>query len=134
MRGEATIRFSRRGETLEYHEMSKSRASFFKSASPADEVALALHSEEEHALHEEDVSWVRWTFQSIRARRPAIVFESEAAERTELIEDWKRFVEQTWLPSIAPLLLQGWAAAREGREEELFLVNAKMGSALSPEE
>jgi hypothetical protein len=114
--------------------MSKSRAPFLKSAAPAEEVALALHSEEGHALHEEDVSWVRWTFQSIRARRPGIVFETEATERAQLIDDWKRFVEQTWLPSIAPLLLRGWAAAREGREEELFLVNAKMGAALSPEE
>ncbi len=114
--------------------MSKSRVPAFKSTAPPVEVPLSLHSEVTLTEHEEEVGWVRWIFQSIRARREALVFQSAATERTDLIEDWKRFIDRTWLPSGAPLLLRAWSAAREGKEEELFAVNGEMGAALSAEE
>lgn len=74
-------------------------------------VALALHSEAAEAEHEESLGWVRWMFQSIRIRREAIIFESEAKERNGIITDWQAFGEGVWHSALAPTLLTAWKAA-----------------------
>jgi hypothetical protein len=69
---------------------------------------LVLHTPESELEHEESLAWVRWMFQSIRARRSALVFQSQETERPQLLTDWQRFVEQEWLPILAPAMLGAW--------------------------
>ena len=87
----------------------------FKNPSGPPEVELTLHSEATLAAREEDLGWVRWVFQSLRARLEALEFQTTATERADAVEDWRRFVENLWLPKLAANLLRAWDAARSAR-------------------
>jgi hypothetical protein len=95
-------------------------------------VALALHSEAAEAEHEESLAWVRWMFQSIRIRREAIVFESDAKERCALIADWQTFANGVWPSALAPTLLTAWKAA-ESNDVHALLAASDALSGLLPE-
>jgi len=73
-------------------------------------VPLVLHSEATAAEHEESLAWVRWLFQSIRARCPALVFSSSHVDRLGLLDDWQRYIDQVWLPVLAPPVVEAWRA------------------------
>ena len=66
--------------------------------------AIALHSAESAAEHEEGLGWVRWLFQSVRAQSEALLFSSDAQSRVGVITDWQGFIEKTFLPAAAPAL------------------------------
>lgn len=89
-----------------------------------------LHSESSQAAREEELGWVRWVFQSLRARLEALEFQTTATERADAVEDWRRFVENLWLPQLAPNLMRAWNAARTGQHEELMVINAEIASIL----
>jgi hypothetical protein len=95
-------------------------------------VALALHSEAAEAEHEESLGWVRWMFQSIRIRRDAIVFESDATERSGIIADWQTFGEGLWHAALAPTLMTAWKAA-EANDVRGLLAAGDALSGLLPE-
>ncbi len=95
-------------------------------------LALALHSEKAEAEHEESLAWVRWMFQSIRIRREAIVFETEARERHGIIEDWQAFAGGMWASALAPTLLAAWKAA-EANDVRALLATSEALSGLLPE-
>lgn len=67
----------------------------------------------ESVLHEEDLAWIHWLFQSARIRNGSLIFFSQARRRNELLADWEAFGQQVFLPILAPALLQCWQAARE---------------------
>lgn len=94
-------------------------------------VELSLHQHANMEMAEENREWVRWIFQSIRARCQGMVFHSGATERSELIEDWKHFLEQYWLPELAPAILQGWQEAVKGDQAALLRGNNALSQCLS---
>lgn len=94
-------------------------------------VELSLHQDADREMAGENREWVRWVFQSIRARCQGMAFHSEATERSGLIEDWKNFIEQCWLPVLAPALLQGWQEAVKGDQVALLRRNNTLNQQLS---
>jgi hypothetical protein len=93
-------------------------------------VALALHSEAAQAEHEESLAWVRWMFQSIRIRQEAIVFESDAKDRTGLVADWQTFAEGVWQSALAPTLLTAWKAAESNDVHAVLATSDALGGLL----
>lgn len=93
-------------------------------------VALALHSEESRIEHEESLAWIRWIFQSIRARRESIVFRTAATNREGVLADWQDFAMQVWFPALAPGLLQAWKAAHAEDLEGLLAAGEELGKTL----
>ncbi|CAN5816905.1 hypothetical protein BH11VER1_BH11VER1_33160 [soil metagenome] len=94
-------------------------------------VELSLHQDADREMAEENREWVRWIFQSIRVRCLGMAFHSEATERSALIEDWMKFIEQSWLPILAPALLQGWQEAVKGDQAALLRLNVALSQQLS---
>lgn len=94
---------------------------------------LSLHEAADHKASDEDREWVRWIFHSIRARCQGMVFISDATERSGLIEDWKTFIEQGWLPVLAPALLQVWQEAVKGDQSVLLEKNHALSQHLPSE-
>lgn len=72
--------------------------------------------ETESVLHEEDLAWIHWLFQSARIRNGSLIFISKASRRHDLLVDWESFANQIWLPILAPVMLQCWQAANENRD------------------
>src|SRR6186997_2698618 len=81
------------------------------SAAPAD---LRLHTPIEDIDNRDGLAWVRWLFQSVRAQRTALVFQTDAIERAQALAEWQCFVGDIFFPVLAPALLRGWRAAHEG--------------------
>jgi hypothetical protein len=102
----------------------------FKAPRDPAETGLMLHSEVPASAREEDLGWVRYVFQSLRARLEALEFQTIATERAVAVEDWRQFVENLWLPKLAPHLLRAWDAARHGRHEDLMVINAEVAATL----
>ena len=92
-------------------------------------VALALHSEE--AANEHDLEWAHWLFQGVRARCVAVVFQSDAMDRAELLSDWQTFAAESFLPILAPALIEGWQQAIIGDESGLLAWNLKLNQQLN---
>ena len=95
------------------------------------DVDLALYSEVSAAEHEERLAWVRWVFQGVRGRCRTLIFLTESTERVPLLKDWQRYLDQTWLPQLAPALLQSWRAAHEGNDLALIPVTQKLNLEMS---
>lgn len=91
---------------------------------------LALHSESTAAEHEESLVWVRWLFQSIRARCTSLVFNSAQVERVALLEDWQRFVDKVWLPVLAPAMIDAWRAVSHDQKTPLLDHNSALHKTL----
>ncbi len=89
-----------------------------RPTAPPDAV-LALHTGETRLEHTKNLAWVRWLFQSVRAQREALVFQSAAMDRAGLITDWLRFTNETFLCILAPALLRGWQNAQAGDDAQL---------------
>lgn len=95
---------------------------------------LALHSAESRAEHDENLSWVRWMFQGVRAQCEAILFHTHGeAGRHTMIKDWEGFLDRPWKDCIAPCLLDAWRAADAGDLDALLAVDIRLGEALPPE-
>lgn len=93
-------------------------------------VELSLHQDADRTMVEENREWVRWVFHSIRARCQGMVFVSGATERSMLVEDWKNFIEQSWMPTLATSLLQSWQEAVRGDASALLLMNDSLNRQL----
>lgn len=90
-----------------------------ENSAPAERAELRLHSGKTDGGELDGLEWVRWLFQSVRAQRTALVFQSQAPVRVALLEEWREFVEGVFLPVLAPALLRAWRAAHQGDDEEL---------------
>lgn len=86
------------------------------SAVPVD---LRLHAAVQEAEDADGLAWVRWLFQSVRAQRSALVFQTGAVDRILALADWQRFAGEIFLPVLAPVLLRGWHSANEGEDAAL---------------
>ncbi len=94
-------------------------------------VALALHTEK--SLPEEDnLAWVGWMFQGVRARCRTLLFHGTTNYRRELLEEWEQYSTQLWYPTLAPLILNAWQAAHADDENALLAINARAGKLLDP--
>lgn len=83
--------------------------------------------------HAESLAWVRWLFQSVRAQREALVFQSAAMNRSGLIADWLRFTDEIFLRILAPALLSGWQHAQAGDDAKLSSGDHELHNALPAE-
>lgn len=95
--------------------------------------SLALHSEESRQDHAESLAWVRWLFQSVRAQRKTLLFQSAAVDRAGLIADWLRFTDEFFLRILAPALLRGWQHAQAGDDAQLASGDHELHKLLSVE-
>jgi hypothetical protein len=93
-------------------------------------VELSLHEGVGADVQDDNREWVRWIFQSIRARCQGMVFQSTAGDRSVLIEDWKKFVEQFWMTVLAPALLEAWQEAVRGDQAALLKRNNALSQQL----
>ncbi len=60
-----------------------------------------------------------------------MVFISGATERPVLVDDWKQFIEQSWLPVLGPFLLESWQEAVKGDQAALLQLNQALSRQLS---
>ena len=97
------------------------------SAAPVD---LRLHAPVDHSEDADGLAWVRWLFQSVRAQRTALVFQTGAVERVVALGEWQRFADDLFLPVIAPALLRGWHAAQQGDDAALAACDLELHSRL----
>lgn len=105
-----------------------------RSPGTGPDAKLAVHSAESRAEHDENLSWVRWMFQSVRAQCEALLFLTHGeAGRHTMIKDWEAFLDRPWKVDIAPCLLDAWRAADAGDLDALFAVDVRLGQQLSPE-
>jgi len=79
----------------------------------------------------DDLAWVRWLFQSVRAQRTALVFQSSAVERMLALADWQCFARETFLPVLAPILLRGWRSANAGDDAALAACDLELQAGLA---
>ena len=93
---------------------------------------LALHTEETAVEDEAGLAWVRWLFQSVRIRCRRLVFTSQATDRARLLADWAHFAETSFLPVLAPALLQARRCGEEGDDAALAATDREWGAKLSP--
>jgi hypothetical protein len=98
---------------------------------PAAAADLRLHPVVEKSEDADGLGWVRWLFQSVRARRTALVFRTDAVERVLTLAEWHRFAEEIFLPLLAPALLQGWRAAQQGDDAALAASDRELQSRLT---
>lgn len=98
------------------------------SAVPVD---LRLHASVEDAEDANGLAWVRWLFQSVRAQRTALVFQTGAVERVLALVEWQRFAGDIFLPVLAPVLLRGWRSANAGDDAALAACDRELQSRLS---
>src|SRR5689334_15951358 len=82
-------------------------------------VDLRLHEAVGEDEDRDGLAWVRWLFQSVRAQRTALVFQTDALERGPALVAWQKFAEEQFLPVLAPTLLRCWNAARAGDDGAL---------------
>lgn len=94
---------------------------------PAD---LRLHAPAADREDADGLAWVQWLFQSVRARRTALVFQTGAIERGPALEDWRDFAESVFLPVIAPALLRGWRSTHQGDDAALAACDLDLQSRL----
>lgn len=94
---------------------------------------LVLHTEETDEELEDGLAWVRWLFQSVRIRCQRIVFECSTMDRSVWPQEWGQFAGASFLPTLAPILLQAWRAAAEGNDQDLIKWDRECSVQLAPE-
>ncbi|MCE9519286.1 MAG: hypothetical protein K8R87_07025 [Verrucomicrobia bacterium] len=97
------------------------------SAVPVD---IRLHAPLPNAEGAGGLAWVQWLFQSVRAQRTALIFQTDAVERVQALVDWQRFTESIFLPVLAPALLRGWRSAQQGDDAALAVCDKELNSSL----
>ncbi len=99
---------------------------------PAVPLDLRLHAPVEGASGDDadGLAWVRWLFQSVRARRTALVFQTGAVERVLALADWRQFAEDIFIPFLAPSLLLGWRSTHQGDDGALVACDLDLHSRL----
>jgi len=97
---------------------------------------LALLTDEAAAEHEESLAWVRWLFQSVRARCTALVFPEARPhlDRPALLEDWQHYIDQVWLPILAPTMIDAWRSVSEDVKTSLLPFNGRLHTMLTKEQ
>jgi hypothetical protein len=113
---------------------------FMSKRSPLRRSTVALPTPADLRLHEstgepdpkDGLEWVQWMFQSVRAQRTAIIYQTEAVERPAALAEWRDFAEKIFLPAVAPVLLRGWEAARGGDDNALGSTDVSLHGKLSP--
>lgn len=77
------------------------------------------------------LAWVQWLFQSVRAQRTTLIFQTDAVERVLALVDWQRFTENIFLPVLAPALLRGWRSSQQGDDAALAACDHDLHARLS---
>ena len=89
---------------------------------------LVLHRPQDGQEH--DLEWAHWMFQGVRARCEGITFKTRGLHRAQVLLDWERHMEETFLPILAPCLLAAWKGAGLGDAQSLGDGNAALNRQL----
>lgn len=104
-----------------------------RQPAPLPLAELMVHAPGACVDEDRGLPWVRWLFQSVRARCVPMLFQTAAAERVGAIADWQSFTREVFLPVLAPAMLRAWKAARDGADAVLIESDRSLASSIADE-
>lgn len=79
----------------------------------------------------EDLAWVRWLLQSVRARCERVVFEPAELKGPDVWSRWDKYGREWFAPVIGPRLVSAWHAAVARDPAALVALDAALDESLT---